>query len=75
MKKSHPPLLAQFVLALLTQPLTIAPSLASGFSLVRGTSSKSAANEGVYKREMLAREVDPTEVDMSGKEDPACSRF
>ena len=75
MKNNQPPLLAQFVLALLTHPLIFAPSLSSGLRTVIGTSTRSAARAGVYNTEIFARDVDSGGVDMSGNELPAWSMF
>lgn len=72
MKKSQPPRLAQLVFALLTQPLTVAPSFSTGFSTVRGTSSSSAASEEVYRSAILALAVEPVGVEISGSAVPAC---
>ena len=71
MKNSHPPLLAQFVLALLTQPFSLAPSF-SGLRSRDLTSSRSFASDAVYSRAMLARAVESWGVVMSGSDPPAC---
>lgn len=71
MKNSQPPLLAQLVFALLAQPLILAPRFSSGLKTLRGTSSNSAAREGVYRRLMFALAVDPAGVEMSGSAEPA----
>jgi len=71
MKNSHPPLLAQFVLALLAQPFSLAPSL-SGFRSRIFTSSRSFASDAVYSSAMFARDVESCGVVMSGNDPPAC---
>lgn len=70
MNNNQPPFLAQLLLALLTQPLHLAPSI-SGLRVVSGTSSSSLAREGVYRRDILDFEVEPAGVDISGKFEPA----
>lgn len=74
MNKSQPPFRAQLLLALLTQPWQLAPSLVG--KCVSGTSNSSAARDGVYKRPMLARHVESAFVDTSGNALPAfCQLF
>jgi len=70
MKSSQPPLRAQLLLALLTHPWQLAPSLAA--KCVRGTSSSSAARAGVYSSPILARHVESALVDTSARALPAC---
>jgi hypothetical protein len=45
--------------------------LSSGLNVVNGTSSRSAASEGVYSSAITAFEVESTGVEMSGKDVPA----